>query len=118
MPDKPEKVQLAKAYVALSNSHHLELIFNMFTKEAVYQSPNVGEFSGIDEIRGMMNDFFKSFPNVYWDAHGFQCLEDGTVHFNFELIATNVQTGEKIRRSGSEEIVFNEAGYISQLIVN
>ena len=71
MPDKPEKVQLAKAYVALSNSHHLELIFNMFTKEAVYQSPNVGEFSGIDEIRGMMNDFFKSFPNVYWDAHGF-----------------------------------------------
>ena len=118
MPDKPEKVQLAKAYIALSNSHHLELVFGMFTEDAVYQSANVGEFNGIDEIKAMMNGFFAKFPDVYWDTRAFQCVEDGTVCFDFELMATHAQTGEKIRRSGSEEIVFNESGYISLLVVN
>ena len=115
--DKPEKVQLAKAYIALSNSHHLELIFGMFTESAIYRSTNIGEFVGINEIRSMMKNFFAKFPDVYWDTRAFQCREDGTVCFDFELTATNTQTGERIRRSGSEEIVFNESGYISELIV-
>jgi len=118
MLEKPEKVQLAKAYVALSNSHHLELVFGMFTEDAVYQSANVGEFTGLAEIKGMMNDFFAKFPDVHWDTRAFQCLEGGTVCFDFELLATNAQSGEQIRRSGSEEIVFNESGYISRLVVN
>ena len=117
IPDKPEKVQLARVYVALSNSHHLELVFGMFTEKAVYQSINVGEFSGIDQIKGMMKDFFAKFPDVYWDSRAFECRENGTVCFDFELTATNIQTGERIRRSGSEEIVFNETGYISRLVV-
>ena len=41
-----ELIELARAYVALSNAHHLELILAMFEEESIYTSSAVGQFKG------------------------------------------------------------------------
>ncbi len=49
-----EQIDLAKAYVALSNAHRLEFIVPMFAHGGMYRSSNVGEFKGrkaIDRLR-------------------------------------------------------------------
>ena len=45
-----ELIECSRAYVALSNAHHLELILAMFEKEAIYTPSAVGQFKGADAI--------------------------------------------------------------------
>ena len=47
-----ERMDLAKAYVALSNAHRSELIVPMFAHGGMYRSSNVGEFNGGKAIVG------------------------------------------------------------------
>ena len=113
-----EKIELAKAYVALSNAHKLDLILPMFADGASYHSPHVGVFDGRPAIRDMMSGFFSRFPDVYWTAGDYQCTKGGGVRFNFVMTATEVETGEKIRRTGAEELEFSDDGLISRLEVH
>ena len=113
-----EKIELAKAYVALSNAHKLEFVLPMFVDEASYHSPNVGVFNGRSAIEEMMTDFFSKFPDVYWKASDYRCTSHGSVRFNFIITATEVETGEKIKRMGDEEIEFTDEGFISRLEVH
>jgi len=112
-----ERVELAKAYVALSNSHRLDLIISMFADDARYQSSNVGSFAGTGAIRNMMGGFFDRYPDVFWDAHNFSHIDARTIEFKFLMTATDKQTYQRIERSGEEEIEFNEAGLITRLKV-
>ena len=50
-----ERIELAKAYVALSNAHRVDLIVPMFADDAVYWSTNVGEFRGARSIGEIMS---------------------------------------------------------------
>ncbi len=115
--NQTEQIELAKAYVALSNAHRLELILRMFTDKATYHSPHVGEFKGREAIGAMMAEFFSRFPDVHWKAQEYQCTEKGVVVFDFEMAATEALTGKSVARGGVERIEFTDGGYISLLEV-
>ena len=48
--NESEQIELAKAYVALSNAHKLEFVLPMFADKAVYHSSHVGEFKGREAL--------------------------------------------------------------------
>jgi hypothetical protein len=112
-----EKVELAKAYVALSNAHQLSLVNQMFAEHASYDSTGVGLFEGRDAIANMMNGFFSQYPDVHWEARNYHCDTNQSVLFDFKMTATHANTGEKIYREGAEQISFSEQGLISRLEV-
>ena len=115
--NRAELIELARAYVALSNAHRLEFILPMFDKNAIYSSAYVGEFEGRESIAKMMASFFEGFPDVNWQVEAFQYQGDDTVGFEFVMTATNRQTDESIRRSAYEQIKFSEQGFIELLEV-
>jgi hypothetical protein len=117
MYNRSEKVHLAKAYVALSNSHNLNQIFLQFAPDAIYTSAHVGSFQGLVEIKVMMRNFFTTYTNVHWDSRSYLSQEDETVEFKFVMTATNNKTGENILRRGIETIEYNNDGLISVLNV-
>jgi hypothetical protein len=112
-----ELIEVTRAYVALSNAHRLDWILPMFDQQATYLSAYVGEFRGRDAIAGMMADFFSRYPNVRWQVGEYKYLADNTVGFNFDLVATDRQTGELVERSAYEQLKFSEDGYIERLEV-
>lgn len=117
MLSQTEYAELAKAYVALSNSHLLGNILSLFRDDAIYQSSATGNFSGREEIGEMMSRFFARYPDVYWQAHNYRSDETGTVIFEFVMQGTSVESGEVISRSGIETIQFDARGAIARLSV-
>ena len=111
-----ESIELARAYVALSNTHRIELILPMFSATAVYASSAVGEFVGPGEIEKMMRGFFTSYPDVFWLAENYR-FENNRVTFDFSLQANAAATGEHLQRQGIERIEFDENGLIEKLEV-
>jgi hypothetical protein len=112
-----ETLELAKAYVALSNAHRSDLIKPMFNSESCYRSSAVGEYHGADDIIEMMRNFFIRFPDVHWQVPQFKC-ESTKVSFEFELLAHDAQTGESMERRGLEMIEFDASGCIQLLTVD
>jgi hypothetical protein len=111
-----EALELARAYVALSNAHRLELIVPLFSEEAVYSSSAVGEYLGPVAIGDMMSEFFTAYPDVYWLTENYRC-EGNRVSFDFSLQATSADSGEHLQRRGVERIEFDAAGLIRKLEV-
>jgi hypothetical protein len=93
--------ECSRAYVALSNAHHLKLILAMFEKEAITTSSAVGQFKGADAIEEMMAGFFARYPDVYWQTRNYRC-DHNTVTFDFILNANEENTKSPIERSGFE----------------
>jgi hypothetical protein len=114
---KIESIELARAYVALSNAHRVELIVPMFASGAVYTSSAVGEFVGPIAIGNMMQGFFARYPDVFWLAENFR-YDNGRVTFDFGLQANAADSGEHLQRQGIEHIEFDRHGLISRLEVN
>ena len=70
-----ESIELARAYVAVSNAHRVELILPMFSADAVYTSSAVGEFNGPAAIGiSAANRFARS------QAPGFACYSRARRH--------------------------------------
>ena len=115
--NESEQIELAKAYVALSNAHRLEFILPMFADKAVYHSSYVGEFKGRSAIGEMMADFFSRFPDVHWNVLEYRCSREKVVGFEFVMTATESRTGDRLERQGLEEIEFTDEGLISRLEV-
>jgi ketosteroid isomerase-like protein len=113
-----EQIELAKAYVALSNAHALDFILPMFSDTARYQSSSVGEFDGREAIGEMMAGFFGRFPDVNWQVASFRHVEENRVEFDFSMTAREATTGNRIERGGLEQIEFNEEGFIERISVN
>jgi ketosteroid isomerase-like protein len=113
-----EQVEVAKAYVALSNAHALAFILPMFSDSAHYQSSNVGEFKGRDTIGEMMTGFFVRFPDVNWQVASFRHGAENRVEFDFSMTGCEPVTGNRIERCGLEQIEFNEEGFIERINVN
>lgn len=111
-----ELIELARAYVALSNTHRVDLILSMFAAGAMYSSNTVGEHRGRAAIGDMMHGFFADYPDVYWHADSFQC-GDHRVSFRFELRASAAADGTVIERSGDEHIEFTAEGSIKKIDV-
>lgn len=115
--DPTEQAALARAYVALSNAHRVDLILPMFADTVVYVSANVGRFEGGEAIGDMMTGFFSRFPDVGWDVREYRCVEDGAIEFDFVMTATDAETAEAIERKGRETIAFTNDGFISRIEV-
>lgn len=113
---KIEAIELAQAYVALSNAHRIELIKPMFSATAVYSSSAVGEFVGPVAIGKMMRGFFSSYPDAFWLAENYR-YDNNRVTFDFSLQANAAATGEHLQRQGIERIEFDENGLIKKLEV-
>jgi nuclear transport factor 2 (NTF2) superfamily protein len=111
-----EAIELSRAYVALSNTHRVELILPMFSSAAVYNSSAVGEFVGPDKIGEMMKGFFTNYPDVFWLAENYR-YDNNRVTFDFSLQANAAATGEHLQRQGIERIEFDENGLIKKLEV-
>ena len=111
-----ELIELARAYVALSNAHRVDLIRSMFAEDALYRSTAVGEHRGVATITSMMQGFFARYPDVYWQCEDYHC-NGQRVSFNFELQAHDSEDGSQLRRRGVEHIEFDAAGLIKLLEV-
>lgn len=111
-----ELIELAKAYIALSNAHRVDLIMPMFAAGARYSSGAMGEHRGRATIGDMMHGFFNKYPDVHWHATNFRC-EDHRVNFDFTLTATEANSGESLARSGGEQVEFTADGAIKKLTV-
>ena len=112
-----ESIELARAYVALSNAHRPELIQPLFASDAVYRSSAVGEHRGATTIVAMMQAFFTRYPDVHWQCRHYRCDGD-RVSFDFELQASDADDGSKLQRGGIEHIEFDIHGLIKALEVN
>lgn len=112
-----EAVELARAYVALSNAHRCDLIRPLFAAGARYRSSAVGEFHGVDAIIEMMRGFFSRYPDVRWRCDAYRC-SGRQVSFDFELTALVTGDGNPLRRAGVEYIDFDDDGLINSLEVH
>lgn len=112
-----ELIELARAYVALSNAHRSALIESMFAENAVYRSSAVGEHHGAGAIVAMMREFFQRYPDVHWKCRDYRC-DANRVSFEFELQATDARDGSALQRGGIEHIEFDSGGLISLLEVD
>jgi hypothetical protein len=113
-----EQIELAKAYVALSNAHRLEFILPLFAEQALYDSTFVGAFTGRSAIHSMMADFFARFPDVYWTVTEYRSVDERTVEFAFTMTATAAATGQAVQRQARETLEFTDTGLIARLSVN
>ena len=111
-----ESIELARAYVALSNAHRIDLITPMFASDALYRSSAAGEFKGVDAIADMMQAFFKHYADVFWSCDHFR-YQSNRVSFDFKLHASDSQSGELLQRGGLEHIEFDNEGRIKTLEV-
>lgn len=112
-----ECIDLAAAYVALSNAHKVELITPMFVENGTYRSAHVGTYTGRKAIGDMMSDFFSRFPDVHWDVSTYRNTGERVVEFSFQMTATEAANGNRIERKGVEEIRFSDDGLILHLEV-
>jgi hypothetical protein len=112
-----ERIELTKAYVALSNAHRLDLVLPLFAAEATYRSTYVGEFAGKPAIGRMMAEFFTRFPDVYWEVEAYRGLGANAVEFAFVMTATEATTGQTVRRQAVETLEFTDAGLIIRVAV-
>jgi len=109
-----ELIELARAYVALSNAHRIDLVLSMFAAGARYTSSAVGDYRGRAAIGDMMHVFFSDHPDVHWEAGNFRC-DDHRVSFDFTMSASNGDGG--IRRQGVEHLEFTADGSIKRVTV-
>jgi hypothetical protein len=111
-----ELIELAKAYVALSNAHRLAMIADMFNASSIYTSSAVGTFKGATPIIKMMREFFARYPDVNWNAVNYR-YSNHSVTFQFVMTATEAGTDNHLERKGVETITFDANGIISRLAV-
>ena len=107
-----ELMELAKAYIALSNSHRVDLILHMFSTGALYSSTAIGEYHGRAAIGDVMHGYFAKHPDVHWRAKNFRC-DDHRISFDFTLTADDGQ----LRRHGIEHLDFTAEGSIKKVTV-
>lgn len=112
-----ELIELAKAYIALSNAHRVDLIMQMFAAGARYSSNAVGEHRGRAAIGDMMHGFFADYPDVSWQADDFSC-EKHRVSFKFRMRGNAAADGASIERRGLEHIDFTAEGSIKKIEVD
>ncbi len=112
-----ELIELAKAYVALSNAHRVDLILEMFVAGAMYTSTAAGEHRGRAAIGDIMHGFFAGYPDVYWQAKNYRC--DGhRVSFDIDMTATSATDGAALQRWGVEHMDFTADGSIKKIEVD
>ncbi len=112
-----ELIELARAYVALSNTHRVDLIMPMFATGASYSSSAVGDHRGSAAIGDMMHGFFARYPDAHWEASNYRCT-DHRVSFDFTLTATAAENGNILERRGVEAFDFTADGSIKKISVN
>jgi hypothetical protein len=112
-----EEIHAAKAYVALSAAHRIDLITPMLAGDAAYESANVGSHVGVEAMVLMMTAFFARFPDVWWDVAEYRHVGSRTVAFDFVMNGTNAEDGNPLRRVGHERVTFDEIGQITRVDV-
>ncbi len=111
-----ELIELAKAYVALSNSHRIDLIMSMFATGTRYTTATGGVFRGRAAIGDMTHSFFKRYPDAHLHATNYNCT-DHRVSFDFTMTANDASSGDRLERSGHEQFEFTADGSIKTITV-
>lgn len=85
-------LEVAQLYFKLSNQGDLVAIRDLFHNDAIYQSEQTGLFHGVEQIMGMMTQYFSDHETLNWKINGIQCTAEHEVVIDF--------TAEKIPHQG------------------
>ena len=113
-----ERVEMTRAYIALSNAHRLEQTLSLFEEDATYYSDYVGSFDGKAAIARMMEAFYQRCPDIYWQVEKYQYSNsEGAVTFEFIRHATDRESGEPVSAAGRDIVRFSDRGLIRRVEV-
>lgn len=110
-------ISRARDYVAASNAHDLDRVEAMFAEDAEYHSTGVGSHAGRAAIRGMMERFFATYPDVRWAAEDYHLTDGNGVTFDFIMTAMPADGSDGIERRGMERLFFTPDGLIRRIEV-
>lgn len=105
------------AYHAALDAHDIARVETLMATNATYESDGIGLVKGRDAITTAMRAYFTATPDHQaWDD---EVSKSGprSARCHWRLKATNKQTGAVVERSGTEEVVFDEAGLVLHVVV-
>jgi ketosteroid isomerase-like protein len=109
-----DAVAFTKAYHAALNAFDLDQVESFFAEDAIYKSPGLnGEINGRTEIMHAMRKYFSEFSDQSSQDESMQHVDDNRVLSRWHLMATSKISGNKIERSGTEIISFDNNGLIA-----
>ena len=111
-----ELTELAKAFVALSNAHRMDLVMGLFAAGARYSATSGNEHRGRAAIGDMLNKLRADYPDIYWQSDNFRC-DDHRVSFDFTVRASATDDNPALERRGSEHIDYTADGAIKKIDV-
>ncbi|GFS06376.1 SnoaL-like domain-containing protein [Elysia marginata] len=113
-----ERVEMTRAYIALSNAHRLEQTLFLFEDDATYYSDYVGAFDGKAAIARMMEAFYQRCPDIYWQVEEYRYSNsEDAVTFEFIRHATDRESGEPVSAAGRDIVRFSDRGLIRRVEV-
>lgn len=112
-----EPVAALIAYHAALDDHDMDRVEKLMAVNATYESDGIGLVKGRDAIVTAMRNYFAASPDhqAWNDVVSTSGARSARCHWRLE--ATNKQTGEIVKRSGTEEMEFDQAGLICKVVV-
>jgi hypothetical protein len=99
------------------DAHDIDAVESMLAETARYESGGLGVVEGRAAIVAAMNSYFDDHPDHQsWDDE-VKPTGPSSVRSLWKLKATNKITGQVVMRHGTEDIEFDDAGKILQVIV-
>lgn len=115
--DTIDPVKLLIAYHAAIQRLDFDAIESMIHPNAEYKSAGVGSLKGREAILAAFRAYFAVYPDQVAMDDSVVATACDTAIAVWHLQAKNLETGEMSRRRGSEEIRFDDAGKILNVIV-
>jgi hypothetical protein len=104
-------------YHAALDAHDIDAVEKLMASNATYTSIAVGVLEGRETIVGAMRKYFVAHPDHHaWDD---AVVSTGPRqgHSTWQLKATNLASGEKFHRHGSETVTFDDDGKVFSVVV-
>jgi hypothetical protein len=112
-----DPVTALQRYHQAIDAHDIDAVESMLAETARYESAGLGVVEGRAEIVAAIRRYFDGHPDHQsWDD---EVMPTGpsSARSLWRLKATNKVTGQVVMRHGTEDIEFDEAGKILQVIV-
>jgi hypothetical protein len=113
-----QRINLARAYVALWNRHAVDELTALRDETVVYQSHLAGSLRGPEAIGSRFREFFRRYPDARWQVPVYRAANNGTVEFDYRVSVVDPASGEQVQRSGTERLSVNAAGRIDRIQVS
>ena len=107
-----------RRYHSAQNAFDMARVESMFAENAVYASPALnGEVKGRTAIMTAMRKHFAEFSDQISRDQEIKQINENTGWSKWSLNASSAFSGAKIKRTGTETIIFNNNGLIVRVEV-